>query len=97
MPPRPLSHLAPAGGVIRGDALAISEVRQMFVGSRLRSSLCTGVTQDELYHRDGSRARGLASALESLAPPAGLEPAPPAPEAGALSAELRGRLFEPTG
>src|SRR6202044_672146 len=25
------------------------------------------------------------------APPAGLEPAPPAPEAGALSAELRGR------
>jgi hypothetical protein len=27
----------------------------------------------------------------TLAPPAGLEPAPPAPEAGALSAELRGR------
>jgi hypothetical protein len=26
-----------------------------------------------------------------FAPPAGLEPAPPAPEAGALSAELRGQ------
>jgi site-specific DNA recombinase len=30
-------------------------------------------------------------ALGGLAPPAGLEPAPPAPEAGALSAELRGQ------
>src|SRR3984957_11779544 len=28
------------------------------------------------------------------APPAGLEPAPPAPEAGALSAELRGRALQ---
>ena len=28
------------------------------------------------------------------APPAGLEPAPPAPEAGALSAELRGRVLQ---
>ena len=31
------------------------------------------------------------------APPAGLEPAPPAPEAGALSAELRGRELEQQG
>jgi site-specific DNA recombinase len=31
-------------------------------------------------------------ALVGSAPPAGLEPAPPAPEAGALSAELRGRV-----
>src|SRR5271170_7966871 len=30
--------------------------------------------------------------LKHTAPPAGLEPAPPAPEAGALSAELRGRV-----
>src|ERR1700676_1391032 len=30
--------------------------------------------------------------INFLVPPAGLEPAPPAPEAGALSAELRGRL-----
>jgi hypothetical protein len=31
--------------------------------------------------------------VKFLAPPAGLEPAPPAPEAGALSAELRGRAL----
>ena len=30
-----------------------------------------------------------------MVPPAGLEPAPPAPEAGALSAELRGHVMEP--
>jgi site-specific DNA recombinase len=35
-------------------------------------------------------------ALARSAPPAGLEPAPPAPEAGALSAELRGRALPRT-
>ena len=39
--------------------------------------------------RRASRRLGLAA---PVAPPAGLEPAPPAPEAGALSAELRGRV-----
>ena len=34
---------------------------------------------------------------EYVAPPAGLEPAPPAPEAGALSAELRGRALQEQG
>ena len=34
---------------------------------------------------------------EFFAPPAGLEPAPPASEAGALSAELRGRPVHTNG
>lgn len=34
---------------------------------------------------------GLGRARRGLVPPAGLEPTHPAPEAGALSAELRGR------
>jgi len=38
-----------------------------------------------------SLRRGIGSNKTFLVPPAGLEPAPPAPEAGALSAELRGR------
>jgi hypothetical protein len=37
------------------------------------------------------RPRPSCSVPGTVAPPAGLEPAPPAPEAGALSAELRGR------
>ena len=48
----------------------------------MRSFLATSVTNQK-----GGLELG-----ESRAPPAGLEPAPPAPEAGALSAELRGRV-----
>src|SRR5580704_6913009 len=41
--------------------------------------------------RPGRSAPGI---VTTGAPPAGLEPAPPAPEAGALSAELRGRAAQ---
>ena len=52
-----------------------------------------GLVYSNYRSKASYRAFRLVAAAKNFAPPAGLEPAPPAPEAGALSAELRGRAL----
>ena len=53
--------------------------------------ICNQMRRNTLVSHKAEKVNRLVSSERLLVPPAGFEPAHPAPEAGALSPELRGR------